>query len=77
MNDSTFTGVHGAERECETRTAHSAGSVFRHGSQFCFSRGAKPFNVKNKPLPIAEASTERLIQQVLQCVKQFATFSLQ
>jgi hypothetical protein len=77
MNDAPLTCVHGTEGECQTRLAYAAGRMLGHSPQLRFSRCSKTFYIENKPLSLVETSAKRLVQQMLERVKQLSTLCLQ
>ena len=75
MDNTALARVHRAESERHAGRTHTVGGVPRHRAQFGFTHQAKVINVADKTLAMRETARERLIDEMLQSVEEFAAFA--
>ena len=72
MDNASFISAHWFKRKRDACLSHAIGGEFGHRLQLCLTRGAKSVNVANEPLSGGEASSEHLIDQMLQRFEQLS-----
>jgi hypothetical protein len=74
--DSALIRAHWTKHEGNAGGSYTLCCVLGHGAELCFTGCAKAVHIAYKPLTRGKPSSKRLVDQVLQCVKQLAAFSL-
>src|SRR6185369_15772866 len=77
MDNASLIRAHWFERKRDARLPHAIGGEISHRLQLSFTCRAKSVNVTNEPFSAGEASSEHLIDQVLQRFEQLSGLRLQ
>ena len=75
MNDATLVRIHWPKGEGNIGGSDSISRVSGHRAQLGFTRGAKVFDIADNALARWKSSTEALVDEMLKCFKQLASFA--